>query len=68
MGDTVLDVGDADHLATEAPHDYDGDGTEETLAEELTGLLGTEVDLGVTWSGRTAVVRTIDDADYPRPA
>ena len=50
-----LDFGPDDWVATaEAPDDFDGDGTVESLRDELAGLVGREV---------TLLVRFDDDGD-----
>jgi hypothetical protein len=64
---TPLDLGPASVLSAQAAHDYDGDGTRETNAEELTGLVGTKVTLLVTETAGTPgsyAVYTIDTLDY----
>ncbi|WP_344149106.1 lytic transglycosylase domain-containing protein [Nocardioides koreensis] len=64
VGETVLDVGDADFLTTAASADFDGDGTLESNAQELTGLVGTQVSLQVTRGTAPAVVLAVNGADY----
>ncbi|WP_395695558.1 lytic transglycosylase domain-containing protein [Nocardioides sp.] len=53
VDDTVVDLGDEDYLAATALADFDADGTTETNAEEVAGLLGTEV----------TVLATVPEAD-----
>jgi hypothetical protein len=60
----VLDLGDAAVLTAPALADHDQDGTIETSAEELTGLAGQQVTLGVDRGTDPAVVRAVNGAPY----
>lgn len=52
VGGAEVDFGPAWHLSrTTSEHDYDGDGTVETLTREFAGLLGTAVTLEVDPAG-----------------
>jgi hypothetical protein len=66
VGDTVLDVGDVGWLATTALNDLDGDHAVETNLDELTGLVGTDVVLGVAEdTGQTPpLLYTVNGSDY----
>jgi hypothetical protein len=65
---TTLDVGDADYLAGTALGDFDGDGTVETNADELTGLVDTEITIAVTTTAdEPPVLLAIGDLDYVAP-
>jgi hypothetical protein len=68
VGDTVLDVGDADWLATTALNDLDADGTVESNADELTGLVNVEVVVGVAEDGENTdappLLYTVNGVDY----
>jgi hypothetical protein len=67
-GATVLDFGPDDYVNNQpAEHDYDGDGTVETVVEELNGLAGQQVQLQVDETDSGDVVYTIDGMEY-RPA
>jgi hypothetical protein len=62
---TILDLGPDDYVEdTEAPADYDNDGTLTTIADELTGLAGDEVSLEVEINGAYAAVYTIQELPY----
>lgn len=50
--------------ATQAPADLDGDGSTETLAAELAGLVGRTVTLRLTLDGTSADVLEIDGVVY----
>jgi hypothetical protein len=68
LDETTLDVGDADYLAGTALGDFDGDGTVQTNADELTGLVGTEITIAVTTTaGEPPVLLAIGDLDYVAP-
>jgi hypothetical protein len=64
VGDVPLDVGDDTWLATTAIADFDLDGTVETNADELTGLIDTEVVVDVTDGTDPVQLVTINDASY----
>ena len=59
-----LDLGSANHLAATAAHDYDLDGTVETNAEEVTGLVGTSVSLKVATGSVPVKVYLINTLTY----
>lgn len=62
-----LDFGPDDWVATaEAPDDFDGDGTVESLRDELAGLVGREVTLLVRFDddGDDADVYVVDGRTY----
>lgn len=60
LGGLHLDLGPAAQLGRQAAHDYDGDGTSESNAEEFAGLVGTSVRLG----HEGEVVYVVGDKDY----
>ena len=66
LDETVLDLGDADHLAAPALADFDGDTVAETNAEELFGLVDTEVTMTVRrgTNVEAPVVLAIGELDY----
>lgn len=64
---TLLDVGDPAYLASPATADLDADGTVESNADELEGLLGTEATLQVVAGTSPAVVLTVNGAPYRTP-
>ncbi|GAW48191.1 MULTISPECIES: lytic transglycosylase domain-containing protein [unclassified Nocardioides] len=65
LDETALDVGDADYLAGTALGDFDGDGTFETNADELAGLVDTEITVDVTTTAdEPPVLLAIGDLDY----
>lgn len=66
VDDTLVDLGDAAYLAAAALADFDGDGTVETNAEELSGLEGTEVafDVTIAEDGAAPRVLAIGGHDY----
>ena len=55
LDELLLDVGDEAWLATTSLADLDGDGVLETNTDELTGLAGQQVDLGVDTSTGTVL-------------
>jgi hypothetical protein len=62
---TILDLGPDDYVeGTQAPADYNGDDKTETIADELSGLIGVEVTLQVEMSDSSAAVYTIQDLPY----
>jgi hypothetical protein len=68
LDETTLDVGDVDYLAGTALGDFDGDGTVETNADELTGLVDTEITITVTTTAdEPPVLLAIGDLDYVAP-
>jgi uncharacterized membrane protein YkoI len=73
VADVDVDFGPDGWLqTTEAPDDFDGDGTVGTIIEELRGLDGTEVDLGVRFERDDndrddADVFTINGLEYRDP-
>jgi hypothetical protein len=65
LDDVVLDLGPRWYrAATQAPADLDGDGSIETLAAELAGLVGRTVTLSVALDGGSAEVLEIDGVVY----
>jgi membrane-bound lytic murein transglycosylase B len=64
LGDRKLDLGPDAHLADTAAHDYDGDGTAESISAELEGLAGTTVTLQVGSGSAPAVVYLVKGLDY----
>jgi hypothetical protein len=64
VGSTKLDLGPDGQLAGTAVHDFDGDGTTESMADELTGLAGRQGSLQVAEGAGPAVVYVIDGHDY----
>jgi len=66
LGTRKLGLGPDDQLARQAAHDYDGDGTTETNAAELDGLvaLATPVHWGYELQDDVAVVYVIGEDDY----
>jgi hypothetical protein len=60
----ALSVGDSTWLAAAALADHDVDGVVETNAEELTGLLGHVVAVGVEAGTDPAIVHTVNGAAY----
>ena len=64
VGSTKLDLGPDAQLGGTAAHDFDGDGTTESMTDELTGMEGTAVTLRVGGGTTPAVVYVIDGVDY----
>ena len=64
VGGTELDLGPAGQLAATAATDFDGDGAKESNADELTGLVGTSMDLRVKKGTAPAVVYLVNGAGY----
>jgi membrane-bound lytic murein transglycosylase B len=66
FGADKLDLGPGSQLGRQAAHDYDGDGTTESNAEEFNGLAtaGQPVRLGFEMSNGVAVVYVVGDKDY----
>jgi hypothetical protein len=64
VGSTKLDLGSGDQLARTAPHDFDNDGTNESMTEELTGMVGVPVTLQVGDGTSPAVVYVFAGVDY----
>ncbi len=63
----LLDVGDAEWLALAAAADFDEDAALETNLEELTGLVETEITVGVAADSDPAYLWTIEWTDYRTP-
>lgn len=59
-----LDLGPETQLAAPAADDFDADGTVETNAQELAGLVGTSVTLQVVQGPDSDVVYVINGMDY----
>lgn len=60
-----VDVGPPQHLAAAtAAHDFDGDGSRETIAAELAGLVGSRVVVEVDGVGAGVVLLSIDGRAY----
>ncbi|MFC6045832.1 lytic transglycosylase domain-containing protein [Nocardioides hankookensis] len=64
LGDTVLDLGDDAWLATTATDGLDADGVVESNRDEITGLVGTEVTLGVVADTAPARVVSVNGIAY----
>jgi hypothetical protein len=66
LDDTHLDLGldDPDQLTATAAADFDADGTVESNADELAGLVGSTVTLQVAVGTDPATVYTIGDQPY----
>lgn len=65
-GSRELDLGPDSQLARPAAHDYDGDGTTESNADEFAGLVAAaaQVKLGFEMQNGVAVVYVVEDKDY----
>ncbi|RYU15589.1 lytic transglycosylase domain-containing protein [Nocardioides iriomotensis] len=61
-----LDLGPDSALGQDAAADYDGDGTPETLDQELTGLAGGSVAVRALLSDGVLVVRELAGKTFPR--
>jgi membrane-bound lytic murein transglycosylase B len=67
IGAVVLNLGrDAD--LSQPVDDYDGDGTAESVIDELTGLAAAKTTVTVTLDRESGVVKTINGLDYTPPA
>jgi hypothetical protein len=64
VGGVPLDLGPETQLVAPAADDFDADGTVETNAQELAGLVGTSVALQVTKTVGSDVVYVINGMDY----
>ncbi|KQW49293.1 hypothetical protein ASC77_11460 [Nocardioides sp. Root1257] len=64
LGDTVLDLGDDARLATTATADLDADGAVESNRDEISGLVGTTVTLGVAADTAPARVVSVNGVAY----
>jgi hypothetical protein len=62
---TVLFFGDEATLALDATADHDGDGTPETNADELAGLVGTAITVLVEEGASPLVVYAINEVAFP---
>ena len=67
VDDSLLDLGDRAYLASRATADLDADGTVESNADELDGLVGTPVSIQVLPDTSPALVVTVNGAAYRTP-